>query len=119
MYVCIVCIYMSNYQWYLTDKRKQLLEEIEKIPDYGKKSHAEILEIALEEFYKVHAKGNPTHTLENWTQNPEFIAIPALLAPKEQRNAWIEIQGRNHNWKDLKAINTALQEWQGKLKRYL
>lgn len=119
MYVCIVCMYMSNYQWYLTDKRKQLLDEIEKIPDFGKKSHAEILEIALEEFYKVHAKGNPSFKLDNWTEDPQFIAIPALLAPKEQRNKWIENQAQKKNWQDLKNIKSTLEEWQHQLKKVL
>jgi hypothetical protein len=116
MYVYTYYTYMSNYQWYLTEKRKKLLEEIEKIPDYGKKNHAEIIEMALEEFYKVHKEGNPIHRLDDWTQNPEFIAIPALLAPKEQRNKWIQLQIQKKNWKDLTEIKYTLQEWQAKLK---
>ena len=107
MYVCIVCIYMSNYQWYLTEKRKNLLTEIEKLPDYGRKSHAEILEIALEEFYKVHGKGNPMYKLETWSENPEFIAIPALLAEKEKRDKWIELQAKNK--RQEKKSKTTLQ----------
>ena len=110
---------MANFQWYLTDKRKQLLSEIETMPDFAKKSHSEIIEMALEEFFKIHGKGNPSFKLDFWTDNPEFIAIPALLAEKSQRNKWIELQAQKRNYTDLKTIKAAIEEWNHQLRKFL
>jgi len=119
MYIHTVYTYipMANYQWYLDEKRLNLLKEGELLPE-AKSGIAKLLEIALEEYIKNHKEGNPTYKLDVWTENPEFIAIPALLADKEKRNAWIAIQAKRKNWQDLKDIKFTLQEWQAQLKRY-
>lgn len=108
---------MTLFSFVVTEKRKLLLEQIEKIPDAGKKGKAELIEMALEEYVKNHGSENPATKLDSWIQNPEYISIPALLANKEQRNKWLQIQVERKNWKDLGEIKYTLQEWQHQLKR--
>ena len=49
---------MTSFQWSITAKRKSLLERLEQIPEYGKRSKSEIIEIALEDFILKHGNSN-------------------------------------------------------------
>lgn len=73
----------------------------------------EILVEKLEEYIKQHGEGNPVYKLEKWTDDPEFIAIPALMSNFETIKKWVFIQANRKNWKDLEDIKFKLQEWVG------
>ena len=40
----------------------------------------------LEEYIKVHGEGNPIYSLDKWSNDPEFKAVPAFLESNEK---WI------------------------------
>lgn len=74
---------MGNYQWYMTGSRQELLKKLKELPDYSEKDVSELLEMAIQEFVKNHAKGNPAFQLDAF-QDPAFKAFPTLGADPEK-----------------------------------
>lgn len=69
----------STMTFILTPARNEILEALMKSPDYSKKSKSEILEEALTELAKRHAKSrNPQTTLDE-----QVVAIPHLYEALE------------------------------------
>ena len=52
------------------------------------KTFSNWLDEKIKDEVKVHGSGNPVYSLENWTDNPEFVAIPALLAENQFIKNW-------------------------------
>ena len=69
---------MTSYQWYLTDRRRTLLELVKKLPDAGGQDFSQVMEKALEEYLQKHGEGNPAFQLEKWIEEPEFRAEPTF-----------------------------------------
>ena len=74
---------MANYLFYLNPKRVELMKEAEKIPEYGRKSMAEIFEMALQEFILKHGNSNNPQTKISIYQSELIKAIPTIYAERK------------------------------------
>ncbi len=85
-------------------------EEFSKIKELAykeRKTVSEIARISLEEYYKKHADGNPTYTLEQFTDE-NFLATPAYHRPRE---TWLNYL--------LKCSDKEWKEWTSQLQMFL
>src|SRR6186997_98479 len=62
---------------------KEEFDMLEEIRWRERKSRAEILRLAIHEYIKAHGNGNSTFKLDNWTDNPEFRAVPTIMSDSE------------------------------------
>lgn len=76
--ICICIIIMSNFLWVLTEKRKNMMNELINIPEFGKKSKSEIMELALQEYLEKHLKSNNPQTQLTIFNKESINAIPNL-----------------------------------------
>jgi len=79
---------MGNFLWYKTKSREKLLDSLEEIPEIGKKSKSEILEIALTEFVLKHQKSNNPQTMIDLFDNEQVLAIPNIYQFEEHPEEW-------------------------------
>lgn len=68
----------------------EIFKELRLIAAREGKSQSELIVEILEEFVKNHAEGNDTFKLDNWQEDPEFIALPTLLSPKDKWNNFVK-----------------------------
>ena len=73
-------------------KDENLFKMIDDLAHRERKSISEITRLALLEYLKIHGSGNPVYPLTNWTDNPQFVAIPALLADHQFIKSWLSLQ---------------------------
>jgi len=98
---------MSNFLWVKTSHRQELLDALEKIPEYGKKNKSEILEIALEEFVKKHGKSNNPQSRLSQFHSEGIVAIPSIYEMNDDPIVWkkfYKLIGK----KEFKIIDRAL-----------
>ena len=101
---------LSVYPWVQTERRRLLKEQVKKVPDAAGKDFSDVLEIALEEYIKHHARGNPAFTLERFS-DPNFVGLPTLgEAPSKEHS---------YNEKDWKVIKKHATAWIDKANREL
>lgn len=74
---------MTSFQWSITASRKALLEQLEKIPEFGKKSKSEILELALQDFILKHGNSNNPQTKITIYQSELIKAIPTIYSERK------------------------------------
>ena len=60
---------------------KEELEILEDIRWRERLGRSEVIRKAIQEYSKNHSQGNDTYKLTEWAQNPEFIAMPAVMSP--------------------------------------
>jgi len=72
-----------NYQWYVTTYREKQIKELKKIPEYGKKGLAEVIEMALDDFILKHGKSNNPQTEITLFQDQLIKAIPNIYENPE------------------------------------
>jgi len=82
---------MTNVIWYVNESRQKILDELEKLPDYGRRKRSEIIEQALREFIEKHGDGNPQFRLEQF-EDPNFIACPAFFRDVSYFGKYLETQ---------------------------
>jgi len=81
---------MGQFHLTMTEKRLALFKGLEVIPEYGKKSKSELVELALEEFLTKHMKSdNPQTVLEHYDRI-ERTAIPNLFEAQDRPDIWIK-----------------------------
>ena len=68
-------------------KSEEDWKEYLKIARREGKSLSSIITEKLEEYRKVHGKGNPVYVLDNWVENSNFKAVPATLESWEK---WVK-----------------------------
>ena len=97
---------MSNFLWVKTEKRAKMLEDLEDIPEIGKKSKSELIEMALEEFLKKHQQSNnPQMKMDLFNKNIRAVSIPHLY----ENDAKIWEKFYNHiTKKDFKELDKNL-----------
>jgi len=81
---------VSQFHLDMTEKRQALFKGLEKIPEYGKKSKSELVEIALEEFLAKHMKSNNPQTVIEHFDRIERTAIPNLFEAYDRPDMWIK-----------------------------
>ena len=96
-------------------KDEELFNAIDDLAHREKKSISELARLALADYIKVHGSGNPVYPLTNWTDNPQFVAIPALLADHRFIKSWLSSQ---KDEKIISEIKFKIQEWQHLLKEW-
>ena len=74
---------MTSFQWSITASRKALLDQLEKIPEFGKKSKSAILELALQDFILKHGSSNNPQTKIEIFQSEMIKAIPTIYAKRK------------------------------------
>jgi len=79
---------MSNFCWIITEKRKNQFDALEKIPEYGKKSKAELLEMALDEFILKHGNSQNPQTRITLFEDNMVKAIPNIY--ETNRSTWVK-----------------------------
>ena len=70
----------TNISVYADSEQMELVEEIRWREHLSK---SELVRKALSEYLKAHANGNSTFKLDNWTDNPNFRAVPTIMADSE------------------------------------
>jgi hypothetical protein len=69
---------MANFLWVLTQKRQNMMNELINIPEFGKKSKSEIIELAVQEYLEKHLKSNNPQTQLTIFNKESINAIPNL-----------------------------------------
>lgn len=94
-------------------KDDSLYDKIDEIAHRERKSISELTRVALEEYVKVHGSGNPVYSLDSWTANPKFVAVPALLADYDFIKNWM----KNADQKTISEVTSKIQSWSHLLKQ--
>lgn len=92
---------MTSFQWSITASRKLLLEKLEEIPEFGKKSKSEILEFALEEFILRHGKSNNPQTQMDLFQDNVVKAIPNIYSDSKAFEKFYRLIKTKEEYKEL------------------
>lgn len=58
-------------------------DSLEKIGWREHKTQTEMIRRAIQEFIRAHGSGNDTHTLDNWSEDSNFKAVPTILSRQE------------------------------------
>ena len=74
---------------YPSDK-EEIIRELRVIAAREGKSQSNLICDIIEEYVKNHSEGNNTFKLDNWTEDPEFKAIPTLLSPTEKWSKYVD-----------------------------
>ncbi len=77
---------MGSYQWYLTKKREDLIEQLAKIPDDAMRDLSEVLEEALADHVKKKLKTHNPQTAIDDFKDPMFRALPNIWGIKSPRD---------------------------------
>lgn len=98
---------MSNFLWVKTEKRRDLLEALESIPEFGRKSKSELLEIALEDFVKKHSiSNNPQTQIGIYTK--DVLAVPNIYEALDNPDMWNKFYKNIKTQKEYKKVDKAL-----------
>lgn len=71
-------------------EKEEVIRELRVIAAREGKSQSNLICDIIEEYVKNHAEGNTTFKLDNWTEDPEFKAIPTLLSSEDKWSKYIE-----------------------------
>ena len=99
---------MSNFLWVKTQRREELLNALDKIPEIGRKSKSALLEMALEEFVLKHGKSKNPQTTITLFDNENILAIPSGFADLNDWKKFYKLIDKDSysNWdKHLNTIN--------------
>lgn len=66
------------------EDKEQIIAELNIIAAREKKHRSELIVELIEEYVKAHSSGNDSFKLDNWQQDPEFKAVPTILAPTQK-----------------------------------
>ena len=83
------------------DIEKEDWEELEKIRWREHMERATLLRKIVQEYVKNHSAGNDTFKLDNWNNQPDFKAMPALMASYFD---WTKFVRDNTNPKERKEM---------------
>ena len=101
---------MVVFQMSLNPKREELFRKLTEIPEAGRKSKSELVEMALEEFILKHGKSNNPQTQIELFQDNMIKAIPNIYAgSKEFRKFYKLIKTKEEYQRLDKEINSILQ----------
>jgi len=99
---------MTSFLWVITEKRKELLDALINIPEYGKKSKSELMELALEEFIKKHGESNNPQSKITGFNADGILAIPNLYEACDNPTMWEKFYANIKNKKEYQEIDNAL-----------
>jgi len=96
---------MSNYLWVKTQRRQELLDIANEIPEYGRKKTSEILEMALEEFVKKHGKSNNPQSQITQFGKQGILQVPNIYEATDDPETWKKFYGAIKNKKEMDPRN--------------
>jgi len=100
---------MTSFQWSITASRKALLEKLEEIPEFGKRSKSEIIELALADFILKHGNSNNPQTKIELFQSELIKAIPTIYAKRKDFEKFYKLLNKEE-YKELDSkINMILE----------
>ena len=70
----------NNISFYADSEQMEIVEQIRWREHL---SVSNLVRKALAEYLKAHANGNSTFKLDNWSDNPEFRAVPTIMSDSE------------------------------------
>ena len=92
---------MTSFQWSITASRKALLEKLEEIPEFGKRSKSEIIELALQDFILKHGNSNNPQTQMDIFQDNLVKAIPQIYAGGKEFNKFYKLIKTKQEFREL------------------
>lgn len=108
---------MTSFQWSITPSRKKLLEKLQEIPEYGKRSKSEIMELALEDFILKHGASNNPQTKIEIYQSELIKAVPTIYAERKDFEKFYSLVNKDE-FKELdEKLNMILEIHNGVLDR--
>jgi len=108
---------MVIFQMSLNPKREQLFKSLEEIPEYGKRSKSELVEMALEEFILKHGKSNNPQSKITLFQSPLIKAIPTIYAKRKDFEKFYKLLNKEE-YKELdEKLNLIMEIHNGFLDR--
>ena len=72
------------------EEKEGILTELDVIAARERKSRSEMIVSLIEEYVRAHGSGNDSFKLDNWQDDPEFQAVPTILAEKEKWDSYLE-----------------------------
>jgi len=60
----------------------------------------------IQEYLKEHGDGNPNYALTQWSENPEFMATPALFRKISDWEAYTKALHGRKDWQTMRDIET-------------
>ena len=94
----------------LNPKREELFRKLTEIPEAGRKSKSELVEMALEEFILKHGKSNNPQTQIDLFEDNMIKAIPNLYAEAQEFKKFYKLIKTKEEYHRLdQQINVLLQ----------
>jgi len=84
---------------YLESEEFAALEEIRW---RERKDITQVVRAAVVEFVKAHAAGNDTFKLDDWQEDPDFKAVPTILADNQKWTQYVDQCSKEEKLKILK-----------------
>lgn len=100
---------MTSFQWSITPSRRALLNKLEEIPEFGKRSKSEILELALADFILKHGKSNNPQTKIEIFQDGLVKAIPNLYEEAKEFRKFYKLLNKEEYQRLDQQINILLK----------
>ena len=91
-----------NLSLYVDPEQIEMLEEIRW---RERQSMSAIVRRAVQEYIKAHGAGNDTFRLDNWTEDPEFQAVPTVFADTQRWVKYIDSSEKKDRHKLLKCVS--------------
>ena len=108
---------MVVFQMSLNPKREELFKKLTEIPEAGRKSKSELVEMALEEFILKHGKSDNPQTKITLFEDNLIKAIPNLYADAKQFNNFYKLMNKQEYQRLDTQINMLLEIHNGFLDR--
>jgi len=66
------------------EDKEDIIRELNVIAAREGKHRSEIIVSLIEEYVRSHSSGNDSFKLDNWQEDPDFKAVPTILAPTQK-----------------------------------
>ena len=91
-----------NVSLYVDPEQMKILEEIRW---RERQSMSAIVRRAVQEYIKAHGSGNDTFRLDNWSEDPEFQAVPTVFSAHEYWTKYVDNCDKKEKLKLLKCVS--------------
>lgn len=100
---------MTNIIWYVNQERQDLLDALEKVPEFGKRKRSELIEMALREFIERHGTSNNPQSRLSSFDSEEIRAVPNLYREEETWKSFYRLIKKKEDYKEVdKQLNMIL-----------
>jgi len=92
----------------------QTLNQFKSIITREGKSMKVMIEDYMKDYNKIHAEGNPQHTIDSFSENEDFKGFPSIAIDKKKKEKWI---GLPQNKDEINNLFWHVQEYMTILKK--